>query len=60
MNIYALYQISDGLVIDKIIADSSYIPPEGYSIINIDNIPCDIGWIFNGNEFLPKEIINGN
>ncbi len=50
----AVCQLSDGLVINIIIA-SIYDPaPEGCQLIEIMNEqPCDIGWFWTGTEFIP-------
>lgn len=36
---------------------SSWLPPEGHSIIKVEGIVCDIGWIYENGEFIepPKE-----
>jgi len=55
---YAVINISDNVVINKIVADSTYIPPDNTYLIICDNIPCDIGWVWNENEFInPNPII---
>ena len=50
----AVCQLSDGLVINIIIADPSDSPPDGTQLVEVMNEqPCDIGWFWTGTEFTP-------
>lgn len=49
----AVCQISDGLVINIIVAVPSDNPPIGCELVEIMNEqPCDIGWFWNGTDFI--------
>jgi len=50
----AVVQISDGVVINKIIAEVTDLAPDGCQLILIDNVVCDIGWTWNGATFIPQ------
>lgn len=55
---YAVINISDNVVINKIVADLNYIAPDNTYLIQYDDISCDIGWIWNGTQFInPNPII---
>lgn len=64
MNNYAIINISGNIVINKIVADPTYIPPDNTYLIECDTMICDIGWVWNGTKFInPNPIIeetNGN
>lgn len=50
----AVCQLSDGLVVNIIIALPSDLPPDGCQLVEIMNDqPCDFGWFWNGTEFVP-------
>ena len=50
----AVCQLSDGLVINVIIATPSAPPPDGTQLVEIMNEQlCDIGWFWTGTEFIP-------
>lgn len=50
----AVCQLSDGLVVNIIIAVPSDPAPEGCQLVEIMNDqPCDIGWYWTGTEFIP-------
>lgn len=52
----AVCQLSDGLVVNIIIASPSDPAPDGCQLIEIMNgQPCDIGWYWTGTEFIPPE-----
>lgn len=49
----AVVQLSDGLVVNIIIAQPSIEPPIGCELIEImAGQPCNIGWYWNGAEFV--------
>lgn len=49
----AVVKLIDGLVINTIMAQPSDEPPFNCELIEIMNDqPCDIGWYWNGTEFL--------
>lgn len=61
----AVVQLSDGLVINTIVADPTDVAPDDTQLIEIvDGVMCNIGWTWNGNEFVNPnpiaEIINDN
>lgn len=50
----AVCQLSDGLVVNMIVAVPSDPAPEGCQLIEVMNEqPCDIGWYWTGTEFIP-------
>lgn len=52
----AVCQLSDGLVVNIIIAVPSDPAPIGCQLVEIMNDqPCDIGWYWTGAEFIPPE-----
>lgn len=52
----AVCQLSDGLVVNIIIAEPYNPAPDGCQLIEIMNgQPCDIGWYWTGTEFIPPE-----
>jgi hypothetical protein len=52
--ICAVCRLSDGLVLNKIVASPSDTPPDDCQLIEIMNgQTCDIGWTWNGMEFTP-------
>jgi hypothetical protein len=54
MSVCAVVQLNDGLVINKIVAEPTDPPPEGCELILIpEDSMCDIGWTWNGTEFVP-------
>jgi hypothetical protein len=44
---YAIVEDATKVVVNIIVWDgvSAYTPPTGTTLINVENIPCDIGWI---------------
>lgn len=54
----AVVQLSDGLVVNKIVAEPFDLAPKNCQLISIDSIVCDIGWIWTGTGFVnPDEPI---
>lgn len=54
MAICAVCKLDDGLVINKIIAEVSDVPPADCQLVEIpDGDPCDFGWSWNGSQFVP-------
>ena len=48
----AVVRLSDGLIINVIVAAPSASPPDGCRLVEImTGQPCDIGWYCVGNEF---------
>jgi len=54
MAICAVVQITDGLVVNKIVAEVTDIAPDGCNLIAIDEINCDIGWVWDGISFISQ------
>lgn len=48
----AVVQLSDGMVVNKIVAEPTDLPPISCQLILIDEVACDIGWVWNGGEFI--------
>lgn len=49
----AVCRLSDGLVVNIIMAQPADLPPEGCELIEVVNgQSCDIGWYWNGVEFI--------
>ena len=59
MSTCAVCQLSDGLVVNVIIADPTDPAPDNCQLILVpDGTPCGIGWIWNGTEFInPNPIV---
>lgn len=56
----AVCQLSDGLVINIIIATPSDLPPDGMQLVEVMNGQmCDIGWYWTGTEFVPPPADGG-
>lgn len=60
----AVCQLSDGLVINIIIADPSDMPPDGTQLVEVmSGQPCNIGWYWDGTNFIdptppdPSEVV---
>ena len=50
----AVCQLSDGLVVNTIIADPGDPAPDGCQLVEImAGQACDIGWYWTGTEFVP-------
>lgn len=62
----AVVQLSDGLVINKIVAEPTDLAPQGTQLIIADNVSCDIGWTWDGTQFVNpnpqpiEEAVSGN
>jgi hypothetical protein len=54
----AVCQLSDGLIVNIIVAKQDDLAPDGCRLVVIGrNVACDIGWMWNGTEFIaPPEI----
>lgn len=49
----AVVRLSDNVVINKIVAEPTDLAPDGTQLILIaDGVMCDIGWIWNGTDFV--------
>lgn len=58
MNRYAL--INNQNIVDNIVlwdGSDSWQPPENMLCINVENIECSIGWIYDGSELTAPEVI---
>ena len=56
----AVCQLTDGLVINIIVAVPSDLPPDGCQLVEVMNEqPCDIGWYWTGTEFIPPPADGG-
>lgn len=54
----AVCQLSDGLVVNVIIAAPSDPAQDGCQLIEVMNEqPCDIGWYWTGTEFTPPAVV---
>lgn len=51
-NVCANVCLWDGQVYDPETNPTAWQPPPGAQMINVENIFCDIGWIWNGSEFV--------
>lgn len=52
----AVCQLSDGLVINMIVAVPSDPSPDGCQLVEVMNEQqCDIGWYWTGTNFVPPE-----
>lgn len=52
----AVSRLSDGVVINVIIAEENDMPPDGTRLIPVlDWQQCNIGWFFDGNSFINPE-----
>jgi hypothetical protein len=56
----AVVQLSDGLVVNKIVAEPTDLAPDGCQLIAIDDVSCDIGWTWNGAEFIGPNLYVGD
>lgn len=53
MTTCAVVQLSDNVVINMIVANPESLAPEGTQLILIsENVMCNMGWIWNGTEFV--------
>ena len=52
MKICAVIRIADGLVINRIIADPSEIPPDECILVDITDMFVDIGYVWDGTNFI--------
>lgn len=45
---------ADGLVVNVSLWDgvTEYNPPEGITMINVDDVPCGPGWTYDGTTFI--------
>lgn len=62
MSTCAVVQIADNVVINKIVASVTDPPQNGCYLIEVgEDMPCDIGWIWDGSEFVnPDGVGNGD
>ena len=50
---YAIYRLSDGMVINVIMAYPTCNAPEDHGIVATgEDIPCGIGWTYDGTGFI--------
>jgi hypothetical protein len=59
----AVVQLDDNIVVNMIVATVDDLPPDGCYLIACDGMPCDIGWIWDGDEFVNQDrlgVPNGN
>lgn len=52
MTTCAVVRLADGLVTNKIVAEPTDMAPNDCQLISIDGIACDIGWTWNGTQFV--------
>ena len=58
MNKYAL--INNQNIVENIVlwdGGNSWQPPENMTCINVENIECSIGWVYDGSVFSKPEVI---
>lgn len=58
MNKYAL--INNQNIVDNIIVwdgGDSWQPPQTMTCINVENIECNLGWVYDGSAFTAPEVI---
>lgn len=67
MTVCAVVQISDNIVVNKIVAEPTDLAPnDTYLVVIPDGVMCDMGWTWNKTEFVNpnpppvEEPINGN
>lgn len=52
----AVVRTEDNVVVNKIVAEPTNLAPDGtYLVLIPDGVMCDMGWVWNGTEF-----VNGN
>lgn len=62
----AVVDVSTKTVLSIIIADAGEMPYPGTFLVDVDNIPCDVGWVYdpvvndfvNPNPLPPEEVIS--
>lgn len=53
----AVSRLSDGVVINLIVAEEDDIPPDGTRLVPVgDAQDCNIGWFFDGDSFINTEL----
>lgn len=55
---YAL--INNQNIVDNIIlwdGETAWNPPSGLQPLNVENIECDIGWVYDGSVFTAPEVV---
>lgn len=45
----------DGLVYSEE-NPSAWQPPTGATMVNVENLTCDIGWLWDGTSFAPRQV----
>jgi hypothetical protein len=58
MNKYAL--INNQNIVDNIVlwdGGDSWQPPQTMTCINVENIECDLGWVYDGSAFTAPEAV---
>lgn len=58
MNKYAL--INNQNIVDNIVlwdGSDSWQPPQTMTCINVENIECSIGWVYDGSAFTAPEVV---
>jgi hypothetical protein len=58
MNKYAL--INNQNIVDNIVlwdGGDSWQPPQTMTCINVENIECDLGWVYDGSAFTAPETV---
>lgn len=59
----AVVQQSDNVAVNIIIASVSDPAPDGCFLVDVENLMCDIGWIYDGSGFYdpnPPPVTNGD
>lgn len=51
MTTCAVVQLSDGLVVNIIVAEPTDLAPDNCFLVLVDS-PCDIGWTWDGTQFV--------
>lgn len=60
MAVCAVVRIADGVVVNRIVAEPTDPAPDGCMLVDVSDVPCDIGWTYFRGEFLliPTEVSN--
>jgi hypothetical protein len=59
----AVVQLSNSMVVNLIVAEPTDSSPDGCELILVPtDVPCDIGWTWDGTQFVPSDagVSNGN
>lgn len=55
-NVWLEYRTSDGLIVNAIVyKGGEYAAPEGLALVERTNTDAWIGWVYDGENFIPPE-----